>query len=324
MREYRVLITSIGSTTSIGVIKFIRKCNQYQFFLVGTDINEENRIAGSSFVDKFYKIGSFDDAGYLDSLKDIVIKNKIDILIPIHDSEVASLSKAVVDFREIGCNIVVSQDLTIELVNNKYLFAKKLAERNIVTPGTWLLKEWNRPFNNEAKYILKPVTGVSSRGIFIGDSAEIRQLVEVKKLDPEAYIVQDWINGQEFTVDSYVKEKKAYCIVPRTRDEVRDGLCYKASTVTNMEFVMPVTEIVSTFNFRGPINIQFIKEKHTGQLFCIECNPRFGGTSVLTLNAGINLFDYIIKDLDNQPLDVQNDYKLLFMNRYWEEIYYEK
>jgi carbamoyl-phosphate synthase large subunit len=120
----------------------------------------------------------------------------------------------------------------------------------------------------------------------------------------------------------FVKDKKAYCVVPRVRQEVREGLCYKSYTVPNKKFCEPVNNIISLYDFYGPINIQFI-EAAEEQLYCIECNPRFGGSSVTTLYAGVNLFQFILDDLENKPISVCSEYKHIFMTRYWEEIVYE-
>ena len=41
-----VLITGVGSTTAISVIKGLKKQNKYKINIIGTDISQENSIAG--------------------------------------------------------------------------------------------------------------------------------------------------------------------------------------------------------------------------------------------------------------------------------------
>jgi len=318
----RVLVTSIGSTPSIGVVKFI-KAIQRNIEITGTDINFSNRIAGSSFVHDFIKVPLNTDHGYLGEMLRIVEEKKIQILIPIHDHEIQLLSKEIEKFKYLGCTVIVSASATVKIVNNKYAFAKLLSGCNILTPETYSIEEWRGiEFIESDCWIMKPLHGVSSRGIYKGSTNTIKFLLGKNEIDQSAYAIQEFISGQEYTVDVFVKNKKSYCIVPRVRDEIRDGLCYKSYTVPNEKFIKPINEIVSLYDFYGPINIQFI-EAADNELYCIECNPRFGGSSVTTLYAGINLFQFILDDFENKPIAFCNDYKNIYMTRYWEEVVYE-
>ena len=325
MEKYKVLITSIGSTTSIGVIKFIRKCKSNSIFIFGTDINEEKKNAGSALVDKFYKVPSFNNPDYLPFIKNIVRQHGINIIVPIHDYEIEVLSCSINEFAELGCKVIVSSYETVKLVNDKFLFENLLSKNGILSPKTYKIGQWqNQKIETKAKWVLKPMQGVGSKGIYIGNRNAIDRVIADKALSGENYIIQEFIEGTEYTVDMFIKAKKATCIVPRIRVEVREGLCYKASTESNREFVEIINKIISHFDFYGPINIQFIKQDISGDLYCIECNPRFGGSSVITLYAGINLFDFILEDMENQSLQYNSHYKEIYMNRYWEEVYYEK
>ena len=46
MKKINVLITGVGSTTALSVIKGLRKQNEFDVFIVGTDINERDNITG--------------------------------------------------------------------------------------------------------------------------------------------------------------------------------------------------------------------------------------------------------------------------------------
>ncbi len=318
----RVLVTSIGSTPSIGVVKFIRALNR-NINITGTDINFDNRIAGSSFVDSFFRVPLNNDDGYLEEMLRIVKKNNIQILIPIHDYEIEVLTKETEKFKSVGCKIIASDAATIQIVNDKYAFSKLLQNSQILTPSTYSIDEWERmDFQATDFWILKPLRGVSSRGIFKGLTDEIRVLIEKNEIFKNTYTIQKFIAGQEYTVDVFVKNKEAYCMVPRVRDEIREGICYKCYTITNEKFVDPINNIIRLYDFYGPINIQFI-ESADNKLYCIECNPRFGGSSVTSLYAGINLFQFILDDFEEKPLSFCNNYKNIYMTRYWEEIVYE-
>lgn len=318
----RVLVTSIGSTPSIGVVKFI-KATKRNIEIFGTDINCNDRIAGSSLVDSFFKVPLNTDPAYLGEILKIVQEENIQILIPIHDYEIEVLSKESEKIKELGCAVIVSTFQTIKSVNDKYAFSKLLASANILTPASYSIEQWKTmDFNETDPWILKPLRGVSSRGIYKGLTNEIKFLLEKNEINDNTYMIQQYISGKEYTVDVFVKNKKPYCVVPRVRDEIREGICYKSYTIPNEKFYNPITNIINLYDFYGPINIQFI-ESTDNNLYCIECNPRFGASSVTTLYAGINLFQFILDDFENKPLSLINNYKSIYMTRYWEEVIYE-
>ncbi len=318
----RVLVTSIGSTPSIGVVKFIKATKQ-SIDIFGTDINSKDRIAGSSFVDYFFKVPLNTDPDYLTVLLKIVKEESIQMLIPIHDYEIEVLSKEAEKFKKLGCTIIASEYLTIKSVNNKYAFAQLLSDSNILTPETYSIDQWGTAtFNDSDSWILKPLRGVSSRGIQKGNTNEIRVFLEKESIGNSNYLIQRFILGKEYTVDIFVKNKKLYCNVPRVRDEIREGICYKCHTEANEKFQKPLNNIINLYDFYGPINLQFI-ESSDHNLYCIECNPRFGASSVTTLYAGINLFQFILDDFENRPLSIIDNYKSIYMTRFWEEVIYE-
>lgn len=319
----RVLITSIGSTTSIGVTKFIKAIKR-NIEITGTDTNFKNKISGSFFVHNYFQVPLNTDPGYVDEMLRIVKLKSIQILIPIHDLEMHVLSNETQKFKDLGCSVIVSAFSTVRNVNDKYAFAQLLQGSAILTPATYSVGEWEQKhFTNADCWILKPLHGVSSRGIHKGDTNKIKQLIGKKEINKSEHTIQAFVQGKEYTVDVFVKNKKAYCIVPRVREEVREGLCYKSYTLPNEKFNDPVNNIIALFDFYGPINIQFIEGALDKKLYCIECNPRFGGSSVTTLYAGVNLFQFILDDFEHKPITVCEEHKNIFMTRYWEEVVYE-
>ena len=158
VKRYNILITSVGSTTSIGVIKFIRN-SHYNSCIIGTDSNPKHKIAGSALVDKFYTLEVFNHKNYLMALKKIIKENNIEILIPIHDKEIEILADVKAEFAKMNCKIIVSLKSTVDNVNDKYLFFCTLTKSGIKTPPTFLVNEWliEQIHDVEKKWILKPI-----------------------------------------------------------------------------------------------------------------------------------------------------------------------
>ena len=107
----RILITSVGTATSVNLIKEFKKRGDY---VVGVDINPLGYTAGSCLSDKFYQIVLAVDDSYLPMLSEIIANEKIDILIPINDIEIYTVSQ---NIDKIACKCIIPDVKTIETVS---------------------------------------------------------------------------------------------------------------------------------------------------------------------------------------------------------------
>jgi carbamoyl-phosphate synthase large subunit len=87
MPDMTVLITGVGSTPALSVIKGLRQQGTFRVRIIGTDIHPRNLIAGSSFCNGFYTVPPADDSQYIPMLLEICLREQVQVLIPIIDSE---------------------------------------------------------------------------------------------------------------------------------------------------------------------------------------------------------------------------------------------
>jgi len=319
-KKYTILITSIGSTTGISVVKGLKKQNEFSILLVGTDINEYKLTAGSSWCDIFHKVPLAIEEDYIPVLLDICLKEKVDVLIPIHDSELVNLSDNTDPFKKIGVNVILSEHETVQLCNDKYETYKFLNYHRIPTPETRLADEIKQNEYLRFPAFVKPRKGLSSTDSFRVNSYQELTLAreKVKNL-----VVQEYLEGDEFTCDVIADfEGKVFSVVPRRRIEIKSGISYKGETCINEDLTNMSCKIVELLNLKGPSNIQYIISGN--KIFCIEINPRFSGSLPLTIAAGVNGPHWIIKLIngENTPANLL-PYNSLIMNRYWDEVNYE-
>jgi carbamoyl-phosphate synthase large subunit len=137
-------------------------------------------------------------------------------------------------------------------------------------------------------------------------------------------MVQQFIDGDEFSVDCYVdKNGNIISVVPRKRLEVINGEATRSITIKDNAVINLCLQILSKGLFNGPVTIQFIKEKTTGVLYLIEINPRLGSGVLTSVHAGANICEYIIKDFLNIALEPNKDWKEgVIMTRAFQEFYF--
>jgi len=324
MKRINVLITAVGSATAISVIKGLRMQNEYDVFIVGTDINDANTIAGVQFCDTFFKVSPANkEREFIEKLVDIIKLKSIDLVIPIVDTELEVISKNK-EILEKYTNILISSYKTIMTYNDKYETYKFFLEHNIPTPKT-ILVESNIPekilaeINNagiDFPVIAKPRKGVSSRGVW--EIYNEKEIVLVNRI--KGPIIQEKIFGQEYTIDVFSDGKKPIAIVPRKRIETRAGISYKGETEYDKTLISIAKKIVKELDIYGPANIQVIKGRD--EINVIEVNPRFSGSLPLTIAAGINMPLLAIKLAMGETLDPIDKFKKVRMCRYWEEVFF--
>lgn len=66
-------------------------------------------------------------------------------------------------------------------------------------------------------------------------------------------------------------------ITPRERLAVRSGEVLKTRIALDERIIEECRELVRRFEPCGPITVQLIREKETGEDYYIEINPRYGG-----------------------------------------------
>ena len=305
----KILITSIGTTTGVNLIRYFKKLNQT---VIGTDINDYGLTAGSQLVDKFVKVPLAIESEYFIAICNIIRDEKVDVIIPINDIEVYILSKRI---SEIPCECIIPETKTIEILRDKLVCNKKMSEIGVPVP-----EEIKSDLVYE-KRILRDRIGVGSKGIKVIEAGSPAPVY-----DEEEKFLQKFITGEEYTIDILADRKgKPIYIVPRRRIEVKSGVATKVAIVEEDKLIMYAKKILDKFCIPGFSNIQFIKDKE-GKYWFIEVNYRFSGCGAATLAATegyLNEFIGIVQGDKTSDNINQNVKWNSIVTRYYEEILYE-
>lgn len=322
-KSLNVLITSVGSTTALSAIKGLKKQSEFFVYIVGTDTNEKNNIAGSNFCDKFFKVPfAIEEVSYIRTLIDIINSESIDLLIPIVDIELEVISRNR-DIFEKSTYLLLSSYDTVTICNDKFKTYGFFNKSSIPTLKTALVEDFSNvknllvSSNIDFPLIVKPKKGVSSRDIYQIRSEEELFIINSLK-DP---LIQEKGRGQEYTIDIFCDEGRLISAVPRKRIETRSGISYKGQTEKDQQLISYAEKIGEELAIRGPANIQCFKNSNDAKFF--EINPRFSGSLPLTIAAGVNTPLFALKMAAGEELEPVEDFKIVKMCRYWEEVFYD-
>lgn len=221
--------------------------------------------------------------GYIDILIEYCRNHNIDLLVPTIDPELHLLAKAKDRFAAIGTMVHVSGPKTIEIVRDKATTASVLKDNGVPVPKTAYSHDvrqssegWDWPA------FIKPSGGSASRGIAVIESAD-----QIQKSYDEPMIVQQLLDGDEYTVNIFVDAHgRLETVIPHKRLSVRAGEVEKGITVRRSDIDEIARRIVAAMpDAEGVMCFQLIDDKQHGPLV-FEINARFGGGYPLADYAG--------------------------------------
>lgn len=318
-----LLLTSIGKRVQL--IKHLKK----NFKVVGVDAGELN--PAKSFVDTFYKIPKANEISYIENLLDICKKEKINVLVPLYEGEFEILHNAREQFNNIGTILLLSNSKILNICKDKQEAYKYFFNSKISIPKVYNEEEIEDiiKYGDIEKFplIIKPKDGMGSENVY-----KINNISELKffKEYVENGIVQEFINGDEYTVDTLVDLKgNPVYIIPRKRIEVRSGEVVKSATVKDEGIIKETLKVIEDLNklrdenglaLCGPLTIQFFRSNEEKN-YLLEINPRFGGGVPLSFKAEGNYSQKIHEMINGKQLEYVKDFKEMTMLRYEEAVF---
>ena len=315
-------MTSIGRRVSL--VKTFRETFS-DLYIVGGDYLKT--APALEYVDSIYELPYAIDNLYAKHVLEICKKEKIDIVIPLIDTELEVYAKFRMEFLKAGVFLMVSDEKAIKIALDKLETFHFYRDYNTFkTPYTSLLSDYNEVLFNTNKIVLKPKNGSSGVGIHFVDKEKVIAFTELLSLDTAQYIAQEYVDfDTEVTTDVFVVESKVVELCQRKRLKVRGGEVEQAITIKDKTIMKIVEEMVAPLNFVGVINIQImIKENN---YYMGEINARFGGGFPLSYYSGANLIEHLnglIKSKKIPYYGVERYSEDFCMLRYDDAVYKDK
>lgn len=261
------------------------------------------------FADKYYTIPRIGAPGYIEAIVDICIKEEIGLVVPTIDTELLLLAEKKSELEESsGAVFLVSSLRVIEICRNKKVSQRFFEENGFLVPRC--IEDIDREDLSFPVFI-KPLDGSSSINAF---KVNNREELEFFYRYIEKPIVQEYIEGEEFTVDVFLDfDSRIISVVPRKRLAVRSGEIAKGLIVKDREIMEDVIRLMKVLKPIGHITVQCMKTKRGIEY--IEVNPRFGGGAPMSIMAGADSCQMLYRLLKGERLEYHEDYRenLLFL-----------
>jgi carbamoyl-phosphate synthase large subunit len=246
--------------------------------VVVTDINPLSPAV--HVADRAYRVPLSDDPAYLDVVADICRAERIRLVVPTIDDELARFAAAREAFAAMGVVVAVSPPETADLCNDKFATCAHLRAAGIAAAATW--RPDALPDRRSFPLFVKPRIGRGGIGAFRARSPrELAFFLDYVR-DP---IVQEFLDGPEFTLDMLCDfDGTVLSVVPRERVVIRAGVIDRGRTCADQRLIDLALACARAVRFAGAVNVQC--RVVDGRPVVFEINPRFSGGIPLTMAAG--------------------------------------
>ena len=301
MKEFRILFTGVGRRVEL--VQAFREA--------AVVLNKKLKIYGADmaldapalfYCDDTRQVCGMRASGYIGMLVDICVKDRIDLLIPTIDTDLLVLSENRERFQAIGTRVLVSTPDMVRICRDKNHTSQFFADCGLKAPMP--VNDWKKYASGFPAFI-KPKDGSSSINAF---KVETAGELEACANRIEEYVVQPFVEGTEYTIDICCDfYGNPIWIVPRERVAVRAGEVLKTRICMDSRMIEEAKALVERFRPCGPITVQLIREKRSGEDYFIEINPRFGGGAPLSMKAGARSAESILKLLSGEKAVYRED-----------------
>lgn len=272
-----ILLTGAGGAVIPLLIKLL-KAEGCRVLAVDMDPN----AVGLFLADKGYIIPAGLLADFVPTMRRICQQEKVDAIVPLVDEELL----AAWDLANDGIEVILPRKEFVNICLDKWQLMQRLHEADIRVPETRLASNPHRGI--DFPMVVKPRTGRGSRGLgLVRSELELEEFLAVSPYAPEENLLQEYIEGTEFTVSVLVwRDGKVQAVVPKEIVS-KKGITRIAISRCNRDIDLVCHRVQQELQANGPFNVQ-LRLDSKGEPCIFEINPRFSTSISLTIATGIN------------------------------------
>ena len=264
-----VLVTAIGG--DIGQT-YAKSITGEEFVIMGCDVNAWP--GEHSVLQQFFRVPSASNSGeYLESIKSIVEKAQVDIVVPISEPEIKAFHESREIWSSWNVKVLINNSCILDHFLDKYKTAMYLRSIGIKVPETFLLDEYQGELSFPA--IVKSRTGCGSRNVWKVES-DI-DLTYCKQKSDGNFLIQECIGtpDQEYTTGIFSDGTNVSSITFKRKLGL-GSLSVEVELVDDPFLEHMARIIAAQTGLVGAINVQSRLDRD--EFIPFEINPRFSST----------------------------------------------
>lgn len=294
----KILFTSVGRRVEL-MQAFHNAANKIGVNLEIIGADASTTAPALSFCDYSVQVPRIDNPQYIPFLQDYCRVNLVDALIPTIDTDLLILARNKNAFG--STKVIISDPDKVAICRDKRLTGTFFGSCGLRFPT---------PVDDYKKYdqgfpaFIKPKDGSSSINAYKVETEE--ELATFSEIVPD-YIIQPYISGTEYTVDAFCDfDGNPIFITPRIRLAVRAGEVLKTKIDQDETIIAEMQRLIEKYQPCGAITVQLIRDYRSKEDYFIEINPRFGGGAPLSIKAGADSAEMMMRLLAGEKVNYQD------------------
>ena len=280
----KILVTGDTATKTIHIIRMLGKAGHT--VVVADWRGWWSVLRWSKYVSKVYSVPS-DHQQYISSVVDVALKEKVDYFIPVIKKDYAMADAQIGEFlSKNNINCLVNEPKQIEKLDEKIEFMRMCKDFGLSVPpfvdnDEDLFRLTQDGYFKKRFFFFKPSACSSVfRNFFERIPDNIADLqVLMKRFKGETFFAQEFIKGVEWSANLLSKDGKIFQLNISSSSSIQVDY----DVITNQHKITEwVTKFCRKFNLSGAVCFDFLEDQN-GEIFCLECNPRFH-SSLVTYN----------------------------------------
>ena len=330
MGKINIIIFNGLTRSGLAVAKALKQTGDCNIHIVTNSISLDEIIKAAlnfNLINSINKVKKdLSDSSFADSLIEIVKKRRIDIILPI-GSSIVYISK-IKNYLEKFSKVLVEDYEKLIMFHDKSKTIHMAKELNIPHPFT-LFPECITDVKTIAfkiKYpvVLKARKGMGADGVWYARTAS--ELIDLYAKvtsrekagdglvrDCSQPIVQEYIPGELHDVAAFCINGKMKLGLTQKRlvtKPMSGGAGIVNVTTKNEQLLQHARKIIDKIKWNGVMLIDFKIDSRDGKPKLLEINPRFWGTTWLTIQAGFNYPYYLVLHSLGRSVSLPKDYRV--------------
>ncbi len=263
-------------------------------------------------------------ANFIERIKNLVQKYKIDLVIPLTDATIRPLSCMRDQFKDLTLTAIPNEK-SIELVCDKYRTITLAKELGIPVPKTMLVcseeevesaLEWRFPLVIKDRFSIRwhGEKGVPGRVTFAYSQDELFTIIKKRLNTFGDVLVQEFCDGVGIGFSCFIANGKVFLPFQwqriREKDPRGSGSSARKSLSLDSQIEKFSYELLVKTDFEGIAMVEFKKDTVTGELCLMEINGRPWGSMQLPIHCNIDYPRYLVNwYLEAQYPQKKKDYQ---------------
>ena len=250
------------------------------YYTLLADMNPECYAAERA--DEFCPVSAMD----LDALEKLALEQRVDMIVTACADQIL-LAEAYL-CEKLGLRSYISY-ATAKLVSDKKYMKDIFLKNGVPTSRYVILDKFSKSRIRSLKYplIVKPVDAYSSKGVRrCNDAAEVKEYLEqaIRISRTKTAVVEEYVEGQELTVEFFVRDGKARMLCCGKKEKLKDGNFVGYGSLYSAELPEKLKQNIETVGQKvagafglvnSPMLIQMITDGEN--VFVLEFCARTGG-----------------------------------------------